>query len=353
MFRVFLFRGLCTNVSIVLPHIVTLLSSKVRIRYFNRSSYLCPNSFITPQPTTNCKMTLWMLSPLVRVIVGPEDAPTEMFIHKDKITSRSQFFKSALNGEWQNAQTNTLTLSDINPTIFAAYLQLVYTSALEPKAKRAVNELISHYWFDEFYYYAELYVLAERMIDPTSKNILIQGMIDLRHDSYPPATIYPNVIPIQVIWEGTASANNPARRLFLAMYAGGGDEEWLLSEDFDDCPADFVRQLSAILLGQKRVGGRQPQEVLGAEGFLEEVDEEDEDGDGNGVMNEGANGDDNEDPNGDAVMSGTEDEGEDSDDDDDGDGISFGDSDGGSEEEEEEEEDDDDDDDEEDADDDE
>jgi hypothetical protein len=82
-------------------------------------------------------MTQFIASSLVKVLVGPEDARQEFFIHKDVITSRFKFFISALSDRWEKAEANTVNSYKFNPGMTQSqvtlYLEAVYTDRVAKK----------------------------------------------------------------------------------------------------------------------------------------------------------------------------------------------------------------------------
>ena len=60
---------------------------------------------------------------MVKIIIqekaGENDAATTettFLVHRDLLTHESQYFKNALKGDWKEAQSNTITLTDVSCT---------------------------------------------------------------------------------------------------------------------------------------------------------------------------------------------------------------------------------------------
>jgi hypothetical protein len=102
----------------------------------------------------------YLASPMIKVIVGGGDHANEssenharegegendadaddplqsFFVHKDLVTSRSEFFAKALrtasdggSGTWLEGDEGVVRLPDDDPKVFANYLQLLYHNAV-------------------------------------------------------------------------------------------------------------------------------------------------------------------------------------------------------------------------------
>jgi len=61
-------------------------------------------------------------------------------VHESFLTSRSEFFRRALNGNWQEAETRVIKLPDDDPEIVALYINFVYTGQLSTAKIKEKNK---------------------------------------------------------------------------------------------------------------------------------------------------------------------------------------------------------------------
>lgn len=159
--------------------------------------------------TTQFSMRLTALSfvhSVIKVVVGPHDASRTFFVHEKLVVERAPFFERALNGQWKESDDKLVELPDDDPDVFFLYLQLLYTTKLhtrsnEPnKTSREYKRLV------------KLYVLAEKLQDVQTRNIVIEAMIAKTRDeeSFPPSSIH-------LIYDGTPEGS-PLRKLVVDLF---------------------------------------------------------------------------------------------------------------------------------------
>ncbi|KAF2869210.1 hypothetical protein BDV95DRAFT_114957 [Massariosphaeria phaeospora] len=203
--------------------------------------------------TPKTKAGEFIHSSLVKIIVGPDDEDQRTFwVHEGLITARSAFFKKALNGDWAEADTKTVNLPEEDPYGVALYLQLLYTGTLAVLDEEAD--------IDKCHYLemAKTYIVAEMLLDPTSKNLIMHGFLSgVRRKNKDGDNDYPVDPIITIIYEGTASAADPARRLLVNWHARFAQSDWIT--DFQDSlPKDFLYELSVALLTAKKAENGPP-----------------------------------------------------------------------------------------------
>jgi hypothetical protein len=84
-------------------------------------------------------------------------------VHQDILTTRSEFFKRATNGKWGDART--IPLPEDKPEIFLLYIIILYKGLI---ATRGPGE-----WMN----LCHVYILAEKMQDVCTKNIVVEAML--------------------------------------------------------------------------------------------------------------------------------------------------------------------------------
>lgn len=128
---------------------------------------------------------------------------------------------------------------------FETYVNLVYTRKLAVKGPEEWQRL------------CRLYVLAERLQDIETKNLVIDGMFLHLQETVP---LFSSTVigkdranvgmnSLKLLYEHTPE-NSPARRLAVDFYAKSGRAEWLQSSK-GEYPEEFVFDV-AIRLMQKR-----------------------------------------------------------------------------------------------------
>jgi len=131
-------------------------------------------------------------------------------VHESFLTSRSEFFRRALNGNWQEAETRVIKLPDDDPEIVALYINFVYTGQL---STAKINEKrISALGLLEFYDCIEeehdtlfsIFILGEKLQDVKAKNATMAAMLDLSRSRRPDSCwLMPTVRTINRIYENT------------------------------------------------------------------------------------------------------------------------------------------------------
>jgi hypothetical protein len=67
---------------------------------------------------------------MVTIQVGLESNDAKIVAHESFLTMRSEFFRRAMNGAWEEADTRVVKLPEDDPDIFALYINYVYTAQL-------------------------------------------------------------------------------------------------------------------------------------------------------------------------------------------------------------------------------
>jgi hypothetical protein len=166
-------------------------------------------------------------------------------VHKPLLTSRSEFIKRATSEEWYGRTfiADNVDLPDDDPNTVKLYLNLVYANQLVINGTGQWLKL------------CQLYVLAEKLQDTTSKNKIIDGMLVFSQELVKETPLSVNskrMLPAAAtvkLYEGTPDRSQ-ARKLLLDLYSDFGDESWLRSEQ-TELPAEFICDVAVRLL-QKR-----------------------------------------------------------------------------------------------------
>ncbi|KAF3047463.1 hypothetical protein E8E12_007761 [Didymella heteroderae] len=130
--------------------------------------------------------------------------------HEALISPRSEFFSRALNGSWKGADDRKVSLPDDEPDNCALYLKLLYErgNKLPTKDQYKVGK--------EYLILSKLYVLAEKLVDETTKQLVLSAIKCRAEDCSYILQEYclPELDSVRVIYDGTP-ASSPARELLV------------------------------------------------------------------------------------------------------------------------------------------
>jgi hypothetical protein len=181
---------------------------------------------------------------MLKVRVGKDLKLSTFIVHQDLLTERSEFFRRVTAGVWQQVHDEYLvTLPDDDEHIFRLYFNLVYAGQLGTRGA------------DEWTKLSRLFVLAEKLVDLTAKNQIVDGMHAFFNElvkKNPTGLQVERILPAAAtkqLYEGTPERSQ-ARKLIVDLYAGSADESWL-RDSKSLLPEEFVYDV-AIRLLQKR-----------------------------------------------------------------------------------------------------
>ncbi|EOA89537.1 hypothetical protein ACJQWK_02365 [Exserohilum turcicum] len=126
-------------------------------------------------------------------------------IHKDVLTSTSDFLRNAIKPQWRRDGVLQADLAEEDPGAMHAYCQWLYSR--KPLTLSPSNDTAVHL--------ARLYVLGEKLMDKTFQEAAIDAIIDNASESN---AIYVARNMIKIIYDGTPKGS-PARRLMVDLCA--------------------------------------------------------------------------------------------------------------------------------------
>lgn len=171
------------------------------------------------------------------VLVGQPNQQKSFTIHKNIICRRSAFFKAARSTCWTDAKKPTKLPGD-QPAVFAAYLTCVYTNKV-PVLKE---------WEEDF----ALYVLADKLQDTVSANLIMDSITDQITQSF-----VPDVPTMGHAFDDTHE-NSSLRKLMVHVAVHQHSEQMFVVGE--ECNANF---LMAICREYARI--TDPSNVYGAD----------------------------------------------------------------------------------------
>ncbi|KAF2122121.1 hypothetical protein BDV96DRAFT_461964, partial [Lophiotrema nucula] len=175
-------------------------------------------------------------SSLVNVIVGAGEAQKEFVAYGPIISARSEFFRRALNGKWEEAETRVVKLPEDDPETFRLWLNFVYTNNLATNGEdgKAYEEMSIEEAMAvrgaEYIRLSKLYVLAEKLQDCAVKNAVLTAIWDLSEEGRTCGSDGKWVIPwtqeIGILYEGTPQ-NDSIRRLVVDLWSAVSTESMI------------------------------------------------------------------------------------------------------------------------------
>jgi hypothetical protein len=172
--------------------------------------------------------------------VGMGEQQRAFAVHENILAARSKEFKNILaNAAIEHGQ-KTIHLSDVDPEVFALYVQLLYTGHIPSKSKNALD-------VNEYTPLCKLYLIAYKLQDIAAQNATVDAMHAKYHEpSVGPDLALPRCEHIKTMYEGTKGLC-AARRLVVDLYAAQAKGEWL-RDSGNAYPREFVQELLAAMM---------------------------------------------------------------------------------------------------------
>ncbi|KAF1949807.1 hypothetical protein CC80DRAFT_369541, partial [Byssothecium circinans] len=188
----------------------------------------------------------------VKVIVGAEGNRKVFTIPKNLICSRSEFFKRAFNGNWNNTISGTVCLDAEDPWVFTVYHKLLFRAGIQPRDcidpggdAKAMTQ--SNLMAEAYTTLCKLFVLAESLVDARTKCIVLRKLEVLTRTPGKHGQLhYPGMDCVQIIYDGTLPSSL-ARTLLVTLYSKHGNETFL-DEHIDEVPKEFLYDLSRSMI---------------------------------------------------------------------------------------------------------
>ncbi|KAK3716003.1 hypothetical protein LTR37_006733 [Vermiconidia calcicola] len=162
----------------------------------------------------------------VVIRTGTEDYAKTFNVHKDLLTTHSDFFKAALSREWKEGQDRVVRLKELeNPEPFKLFVDFLYTGKIFSGKVVDIGTL-DHVKanFQEYLLLVEAWTLGEMVLSTPFKDGIMDIMISkLVAGDIIPDNIYPWV------WKKTAS-NSTLRRLLVDIAIWDWEEDTLSEE---------------------------------------------------------------------------------------------------------------------------
>jgi hypothetical protein len=181
----------------------------------------------------------------VKISVGTGNDKQDFDVHESFLRS-SLFFRKALSGDWIEAKTRHVNLPEEEPAVFHDYIHFLYTHSLCVRSGNKPGEDDDGH--DENKSLLKLYVLAERLQDINTKNVVIEAMYNCLWGICTSGSQMPDVECIRIVYEGTPACS-PMRRLLVDFYTYyAGASSFKLDGDY---PHELLLELTINLLTKR------------------------------------------------------------------------------------------------------
>jgi len=188
--------------------------------------------------------------------VGPNESVFKA--HEEFLRSKSEYFRTALEGNWREAIEGTFKFPDDNAAVFSLFIDWLYHSRIKFKLIRSMSTDV---------YLAEAYFLGDKRGCRQFMNDILDALSLLWNSG-----CLPSVDVIKLAF----SQNIPAphlRNLIIAKHAWeGADHETLVQQRFvgsNDVPAKFAQGVYTTLLRRIRMRSLLSQDGAAAGGRMQ------------------------------------------------------------------------------------
>ena len=172
------------------------------------------------------------------MVVG--HSKVSFLVHKAPLRSRSSFFESASRGEWIEAKSKTISLSDTDPEIFETFVHWAYTSEVDLSLLQPPGEQIVATYLQ----LTKLWIFADKHLDFE----LCNRVIDLTVEGLERCK-YAGVGVLQFIWPNT-SPGSKLRKLHLDVMSSYTFADYI-KEYAEETPKELLLDLAVRYLGRE------------------------------------------------------------------------------------------------------
>jgi hypothetical protein len=203
------------------------------------------------------------------VLVGEHQVP--FIVHEAVLCASSDYFKTALGGQWQEATQRCVKLGDdVEPILFQLYVQWLYFRGQEERDPLLLHQYRKEDKSIEIMGSEDLtqcYLMGDRLLDDDFKDCVIDALIEvfdnamrevremIMYNKRPNSLPFP--VDIHYIYANTGT-NSPLRQAVVAMWMQWkGEPSCLVSAD-PPYPTEFVLQLAQELMDNYITGRSDP-----------------------------------------------------------------------------------------------
>jgi hypothetical protein len=179
------------------------------------------------------------------------------------ITKKSGLIKKAIRDICEDDYTKAIDLSHLDPDVFAMYLEAAYVGKILPEKIESLDRDICNTL-------CRIYVIAEEMMDPATKNVTLRdldrAMSARQMDGQYP---FPTNHDIEVLYRGTRSSENKGRQFLVSRWMSRTKPN-IAESELITLPPGFVYEAVKKLMEQYTRYTRSPDSV---DGFIEREDD--------------------------------------------------------------------------------
>jgi hypothetical protein len=179
-------------------------------------------------------------SPLVKIIVRRDESQVTFSVHKDIIMKKSGFFRDTIKDFCKGDYTKKIDLSHYGARAFATYLEAVHVSKILPEQFNLTEGSM-------YLTLCTVYVIAEEMRDPATKNVVIRELHRVlkcqNAERYP----FPTSYHIDLIYTRTTSIANPGRQLLVSRWISKTKPDQI-EDQLSMLPRQFVHDVVKKLM---------------------------------------------------------------------------------------------------------
>lgn len=121
-------------------------------------------------------------SAVLTIRVGDGPGLRDFVVHEAFLVYRSELFRRAMNGKWEESASRIVSLSDDDPNTFGLYVSFIYTAALAVKntennelTRKEKTELLE----EEYDHLIRLYTLAEKLEVSAAKDASVSAVFEI------------------------------------------------------------------------------------------------------------------------------------------------------------------------------
>ncbi|KAJ4291018.1 hypothetical protein N0V90_010214 [Kalmusia sp. IMI 367209] len=196
--------------------------------------------------SSNKKISKQLSGKVLTVAVGESEKKHDFVVHEELICESSEFFRKAMSGSWKESEDRVISLREDDPEIFGVYLQAVYKFK---NGHIVIDNWDNHY---SMVVWAQVFVLAEKLMDIGTKNIVIKEFFHMRDDLWEACITAGRAA--QIIYDNTPGPCG-LRQLFVdsAVYAyhcPHSDTNDFL-DAMKNAPREFLQDLALAVVTKK------------------------------------------------------------------------------------------------------
>lgn len=212
--------------------------------------------------TYNCRFDP---SSFLLVRVGCDAFQQDFLLHEGILCARSEFFRRALNGNWNEKKEQLVKLPEDDSQTFAFYVSFIYTNVVSDT--KALQTMTPDGFQAHILAVVKLYVLAEKLQDRQAKNEALRTVLsDTAERSF--ADSLPNAEIVQFMYNNTLQGSL-GRRLMVDLW-NDVHAASIIKQREGICKEFFV-DLAHALLGERPSRKRNGALFYGAEEYCEEL----------------------------------------------------------------------------------